>query len=200
MDHCFRWGVRTCSICQVRKASRHTVRWAVLTMSFPNPPGIVVGADVFGPLPLTARGCSHILPFTDRFSRRQGCSLLVLPNKPPKAPPTSLSSGTYITFVRMPDYPHLRQRPHTHLQTLRRHLRGLGHQQGDHQLFVPSATQRRCQPHYLMAQTLAIFVNERQNDGETLPSSHRVQECTPAVFLTFCFPFSIIPSWVGAGF
>ncbi|CAB1121588.1 unnamed protein product [Ectocarpus sp. CCAP 1310/34] len=38
--------------------------------STPEGPGTVVGVDFFGPLPVTAKGNSYILLFTDRFSRR----------------------------------------------------------------------------------------------------------------------------------
>ncbi|CAB1106512.1 unnamed protein product [Ectocarpus sp. CCAP 1310/34] len=39
-------------------------------MPLPQGPGTVVGVDFFGPLPVTAKGNSYILLFTDRFSRR----------------------------------------------------------------------------------------------------------------------------------
>ena len=53
---------------QARKTSRQTVRWPVLPL--PNSPGVAVSVDYFGPLPITARGNSYILLFTDRFRRR----------------------------------------------------------------------------------------------------------------------------------
>ena len=55
---------------QVRKTSRQTVRWSVSPTPLPNSPGVAVSVDYFGPLPITARGNSYILLFTDRFSRR----------------------------------------------------------------------------------------------------------------------------------
>ena len=61
---------RRCLKCQARKTSRLTVRWPTLTIQLPNGPGISVSVDYFGPLPITARGNSYILLFTDRFSRR----------------------------------------------------------------------------------------------------------------------------------
>ena len=39
-------------------------------MALPEGPGIVVSVDYFGPLPVTPRGNTYILLFTDRFSRR----------------------------------------------------------------------------------------------------------------------------------
>ena len=70
MEVCTKWWVRRCLKCQVRKTSRQTVRWPVLPIPLPNSPGVAVSVDYFGPLPITARGNSYILLFTDRFSRR----------------------------------------------------------------------------------------------------------------------------------
>ena len=39
-------------------------------MPLPEGPGIAVSVDYFGPLPVTPRGNTYILLFTDRFSRR----------------------------------------------------------------------------------------------------------------------------------
>ena len=70
MEACTKWWVRRCLKCQARKTSRQTVRWPILPIPLPNSPGIAVSVDYFGPLPITARGNSYILLFTDRFSRR----------------------------------------------------------------------------------------------------------------------------------
>ena len=70
MEACTKWWVRRCLKFQVRKTSRQTVRWPVLPIPLPNSPGVAVSVDYFGPLPMTARGNSYILLFTDRFSRR----------------------------------------------------------------------------------------------------------------------------------
>ena len=70
MEVCTKWWVRRCLKCQARKTSRQTVRWPVLPIPLPNSPGVAVSVDYFGPLPITARGNSYILLFTDRFSRR----------------------------------------------------------------------------------------------------------------------------------
>ena len=70
MEVCTKWWVRRCLRCQARKTSRQTVRWPVLPIPLPNSPGVAVSVDYFGPLPITARGNSYILLFTDRFSRR----------------------------------------------------------------------------------------------------------------------------------
>ena len=87
MEVCTKWWVRRCLKCQARKTSRQTVRWPVLPTPLPNSPGVAVSVDYFGPLPITARGNSYILLFTDRFSRR--ADMLLLPRPKPKAPQTS---------------------------------------------------------------------------------------------------------------
>ena len=65
-----RWWIRRCLKCQARKTARQTIRWPILTIPLPSAPGIAISVDYFGPLPTTPRGFSHILLFTDRFSRR----------------------------------------------------------------------------------------------------------------------------------
>ena len=70
MEACTKWWVRRCLKCQARKTSRQTIRWPTLSIPLSNSPGISVSVDYFGPLPITARGNSYILLFTDRFSRR----------------------------------------------------------------------------------------------------------------------------------
>ena len=70
MDACTKWWVRRCLKCQARKTSRQTIRWPVLPIPLPNSPGVAISVDYFGPLPITARGNSYILLFTDRFGRR----------------------------------------------------------------------------------------------------------------------------------
>ena len=70
MEACTKWWVCRCLKCQARKTSSQTVRWPILPIPFPNSPGVAVSVDYFGPLPITVRGNSYILLFTDRFSRR----------------------------------------------------------------------------------------------------------------------------------
>ena len=50
--------------CQARKPYRLTVRWTII--SIPQP-GIAVGVDYVGPLPVTPRGNTYIMLFTFRF-------------------------------------------------------------------------------------------------------------------------------------
>lgn len=49
--------------------SQQTVRWSIIPMPLSNGPCEVVAFDYFGPLPVTDRGSSNILLFTDHFSR-----------------------------------------------------------------------------------------------------------------------------------
>ena len=70
MEACTKWWVRRCLKCQARKTSRQTIRWPVLPIPLPNSPGVAVSVDYYGPLPITARGNSYILLFTDHFSHR----------------------------------------------------------------------------------------------------------------------------------
>ena len=70
MNVCTRWWLRHCLKCQARKTPRLTVRWPIITMPLPEGPGIAVSVAYCGPLPVTPRGNTHILLFTDRFSRR----------------------------------------------------------------------------------------------------------------------------------
>ena len=46
------------------------VRWPTLYLPLPSGSEVAVSVDYFGPLPITPRGNSYILLFTDGFSRR----------------------------------------------------------------------------------------------------------------------------------
>ena len=70
MSVCTRWWLCHCLNCQARKTPRLTVRWPIITMPLPEGPGIAVSVDYLGPLPVTTRGNTYILLFTDRSSRR----------------------------------------------------------------------------------------------------------------------------------
>ena len=70
MNVCTRSWLRHCLKCQAQNLPRLTVRWLIITMPLPEGPGVAVSVDYFGPLPVTPRGNTYILPFTDRLSRR----------------------------------------------------------------------------------------------------------------------------------
>ena len=70
MNVCTRWWLRHCLKSQARKTPRTTVRWPSISMPLPKGPGVAVSVDYFGPLPVTPRGNTYTLLFTDRFSRR----------------------------------------------------------------------------------------------------------------------------------
>ena len=61
MRICTRWWLRHCLNGQARHTSRLTVRWPVISMPFPEGPGIAVSVDYVGPLPVTHRGNTYIL-------------------------------------------------------------------------------------------------------------------------------------------
>ena len=70
MDVCTRWWLRHCFKCQARKTPQQTVRSPIISMPLPEGPGVAVYFDYFGPLPVTPRGNTYIMLFTDRFRRR----------------------------------------------------------------------------------------------------------------------------------
>ena len=65
-----RWWLRHSLKCQAWKTSQLTVRCPVISMPLLEGPGIAVSVDYYGPLPVTPRGNTYILLFTDRLSRR----------------------------------------------------------------------------------------------------------------------------------
>ena len=65
-----RWWLCHCLTFQARKTPWLTVRWPIITMTLPECPGVAVKVGYFGPLPVTPRGNTYILLFTDRFSCR----------------------------------------------------------------------------------------------------------------------------------
>ena len=67
---CTRWWLRHCLKCQARKNPRLTFCWPIISMPLSEGSGVAVSVDYFGPLPVTPRGNTYILLFTDRFSRR----------------------------------------------------------------------------------------------------------------------------------
>ena len=70
MSICTWWWLRHCLKYQARETSLLTVRWPVISMPLPEGLGIAVSVDYSPPLPVTPRGNTYILLFTDRFSRR----------------------------------------------------------------------------------------------------------------------------------
>ena len=70
MNVCTRRWICQSLKCQARKTPRLTVRWPIISMPLLEGPGIAVGVDYFRSLPVTPRGNTYILLFTDRFSGR----------------------------------------------------------------------------------------------------------------------------------
>ena len=69
-----RWWLRHYLKYQARKTPPLTVRWPVISTPLPPGPGIAVSMDCFRPTPVTPRGNTCILFFTNRFSRRTDMS------------------------------------------------------------------------------------------------------------------------------
>ena len=70
MNVCTSWWLRHCLKNQARKTPRLNFRWPIISMPLPKGPGVAVSVDYFVPLPVTPRGNTYILLFTDRVSRR----------------------------------------------------------------------------------------------------------------------------------
>ena len=66
---CTRWRLRRCPQRQARTSSRQIVRLPILSLPLPSGPFVAVSVDWFAPLPVTSRGNSCILLFTDSFNR-----------------------------------------------------------------------------------------------------------------------------------
>ena len=89
MNVCTRWWLRHCLKCQVRKTPRLTVRWPIISMPLPEGPGVAISVGYFSPLPVTPRGTTHVLLFTDRFSCRPTCSPSLPLSSPRRVQPIS---------------------------------------------------------------------------------------------------------------
>ena len=72
MNVCTRWWLRHCLKCQARQTTWLTVRLPIISITLPKGPGIAISVDYFGPLQVTPRGNTYILPITDRSSLRAG--------------------------------------------------------------------------------------------------------------------------------
>ena len=70
MTICTRWWLHNCLKSQARKTSRLMICRPIMSMPLPEEPSIAVNVDYFFPLPVTPRGNTYILIFTDRFGRR----------------------------------------------------------------------------------------------------------------------------------
>ena len=70
MSICTRLWLRYYLKCQARKRPRLTVRCPIISVPPPPGPGIAVSVGYFGSLPVTPRGNTYVLLFTDGFSRR----------------------------------------------------------------------------------------------------------------------------------
>ena len=70
MNMCTRWWLRDCLKCRAQNNITTDGPLAIISMPLPEGPGIAVNVDHYGPVPVTPRGNTYILPFAYRFSRR----------------------------------------------------------------------------------------------------------------------------------
>ena len=167
VDSSVRWWVRSCLVCQARKTSRQTVRWPVLTMPLPNAPGIVVGVDFFGPLPLTARGYSYILLFTDRFSRRADMFAVTAAEFTAKGA-ANIFVNHYITLWGCPTTLISDNGLQFTSKLSAAVYKLLGINKVTTSSYHPQTNGGTERVNHTMAQMLAVSVNERQNDWDVV--------------------------------
>ena len=165
MSVCTRWWLCHCLKCQARKTPRLTVPWPIITMPLPEGPGIAVSVDYLGPLPATPRGNTYILLFTDRFSRRADMFPVTAAEFTPE--------GT--ADILMNQYIPLWGCPRTilsdnGLQFCSKLSQAVYQLLGEHKL-ATSSYHPKCnggveRVNHIMAQMLAMVVNERQDDWD----------------------------------
>jgi hypothetical protein len=61
--------VRTCDMCQFKKADSRRKEGLMVTMPIPTEPFEIIGADLLGPLPLSSSKKNHILVMTDYLTK-----------------------------------------------------------------------------------------------------------------------------------
>ena len=165
MNVCTQWWPRHCLKCQARKAPRLTVRWPIISMSLPEGPGIAGSVDYFGPLPVTPRGNTYILLFTDRFSRRAD----MFPATAAKF--TAESTANILENQYIPLWGCLRTiLSDNGLQLCSKLSQAVYQLLGVHKLatisYHPNCNGGVERVNYIMAQMLAMVVNERHDDWD----------------------------------
>ena len=165
MEVCTKWWVRRCLKYQVRKTSRQTVRWPVLPIPLPNSPGVADSVDYSGPLPITARGNSYILLFTDHFSRRADMFAVATAEFTAEGT-ANILVNSFIPLWGCP--PTLVS--HNGPQFCARLVTAVYKLLGIHKLttsaYHPSGNGGVERVNYTMAQMLAMVCNEHQNDWD----------------------------------
>ena len=165
MEACTKWWVRRCLKCQARKTSRQTVRWSVLPIPLPNSPGVAVSVDFFGPLPITARGNSYILPFTDRFSRR--AEMFAVTTAEFTAEGTAnILVNRFIPLWRCLSTLLSDNGPHFYVRLATAVYKLLGIHKLTMSVYHPSKNGGVERVNHTMAQMLAMVCNEDQNDWD----------------------------------
>ena len=134
-------------------------------MPLPEGPGVAISVDYFGPLPVTPRGNTYILLITDRFSR--------LADMFPVTAAEFTAEGTANVLVNK--YIPLWGCPRTTLSDNGLHSssklsQAVNQLLGVHKLatssYHPNGNGGVERVNHTMAQTLAMVVNEQQNDRD----------------------------------
>ena len=163
MEACTKWWVCRCLKCQARRTSRQTVCWPVLSIPLPNSLGVAVSVDYIKPLPTTARGNSYILLFTGRL-RRCADMFAVTTAEFPAEGTANILVNRFILLWGCPSTLLSDNGP----QFCARLATAVYY--GIHKLttsaYHPSGNGGVKRVHDTMAQMLAIFSNEHQNDWD----------------------------------
>ena len=165
MEACTKWWVRRCLKCQARKTSRQTVRWPILPIPLPNSPGVAVSVDYFGPLPITARGSSYILHFTDRFSRRADMFAVTTAEFTAEGT-TNILVNRFIPLWGCPSTLLSDNGPQFCARLATAVYKLLGIHKLTTSAYHPSGNGGVERVNHTMAQMLAMFCNEHQNDWD----------------------------------
>ena len=166
IEACTKKWVRRCLKCQARSTSRQPIRWPTFFIPSPNSPGIPVSVDYFGTLPITTRGNVYILLFTDRFSRgadkfavtaaefRAEGTANILVNRfiPLWGCPSTLLSDNGLQFCA---------------QLATAVYKPLGIHKVTTSIYHPSGNGGVERVSHTLAQMLAMFCNDHQNDWDT---------------------------------
>ena len=165
MNVCTRWWLRHCLKCQAWKTPRLTVRWPIILMPPPEGPGVAISVDHFGPLPVTPRGNTYILLFTDRFSRRAD----TFPVTAAEFTAEGTANGLVNQYVSLWGCPRTILSDNG-LQFCSKLSQAVYQLLGVHEL-ATSSYHPKCnggveRVNHNMAQMLAMVVNERQDDWD----------------------------------
>ena len=134
-------------------------------MSLPEGPGVAVSVDFFGLLPVTPRGNTYILLFTDRFSSRADMFPVTAAEFTAEGT-ANILVNQYIPWWRCP----LTMLSDNGLQFCSKLSQAVHRMLGVHKLatssYHPDCKRGVERVNHTMAQMLAMVVNERQDDWD----------------------------------